>query len=532
MLAALLNVLTTLLIYSSLLLGACWVWFQWSHRDLLRAAKKIPVSYPTIPILGHAYISLFSPEEKSRRILNLTVGAMIKQGWKTICFWVGPLPLIVVGDMNDLQTLFNGQNTADKPEEYDYFVGGLESGAGPFGQHILSARGQTWKLTRKHLNPMFHPQNVQHMISVFNMNSRELVERMNEHVGLKSFDVMHYTMDLALKTICNLIYGPLVPIDIHSKPFKGLMKIVEDVPELFMKRLLRPWLRIEWIFQLLYKNERNEIQNSWKNFTEPLLKMARKQKLQKTKKDNEYVNTLSNESEELLDMLDAYPVLQQKHPEFAEAHMLGEMFALYCTGTDTVGSTTAACMLALAQYPDVQDRLYSEIISVVGLNDDITPEDLSRMPYLEQVIKETMRKFLIVPFVLRKMSKDVELSSCTLPAGSVIACNLANIHMDPEVYPNPDEFDPERFSIENSSDRKEKFSFIPFSGGPRMCIAKNYAMNLMKIQIAHVLRNFRLSTSQSIDKMKRKLIVTLVSTEGYNIRVEKRVENRTGFHSD
>ncbi|XP_054287443.1 cytochrome P450 4c21-like [Macrosteles quadrilineatus] len=531
MLAALVSVLTTLIVYFSLLFAAFWIWFQWRHRDLLRVANKLPVYLPTVPLLGHAYLTFKTPDGTARKCLGMTVGAMLNKGWKTVVMWVGPLPLIVVGDMDDLQTIFNGgQNTADKPEEYDYFVAGLKSEDGPLRQNLLSARGQTWKLTRKHLNPMFHPQNVQHMISVFNMNSRELVERMNEHVGLKSFDVMHYTMDLALKTICNLIYGPDIPIDVHSESFKGLMKVVERIPELFVKRLLKPWLRIEWIFQWLYKTQINRMQNSWRNFTEPLLKIAKEKKLQKTKKYKGADNT-SNESEELLDMLDAYSVLQQKHPEFSEADMLCEMLTLYCTGTDTVGSTTASCMLALAQFPHIQDRLYNEIISIVGLNDDITLEDLSRMPYLDQVIKETMRKFLIVPFVLRKMSKDVELKTCTLPAGSVICCNLANIHMDPKVYPNPDEFDPDRFSPENSCG-KEKFSFIPFSGGPRMCIAKNYAMNLMKIQIAHVLRNFRLSTSQSIDKMKRKLIVTLVSTEGYNIRVEKRFENRTGFHRD
>ncbi|XP_054263503.1 cytochrome P450 4c21-like isoform X2 [Macrosteles quadrilineatus] len=524
-------------LYGLLLVAGFWIWFQWSNRELLRIASKIPVALPRVPILGHALFTMQGPEEMARSILEMSTRA-IEKGLKYICFWVGPLPLIVLQDMDDISTILNGQNTSDKADEYDYFITGLDSGVGPFRKNILSSRGAVWKVTRKHMNPMFHPRNVQHMVPTFNTNSRELVERMSHHLGNGPFNVLEYTMDLGLKSICNLIFGPKVEIDVNAKGFKGLMYLVEAVPEIFIKRLLKPWLKSEFLFRLLNRSQLKGYTDKWLEFSKTPLKVCSEELKQKregrniTNINELHENLANDENKERINFFDVYSILQQNYPDFTEADLRCEIVTLYCTGTDTIGSGTASCLLALAQYQDVQERLYKEICSVVGPDDDdVTLEDLSNMPYLEMVIKETLRRFLTVPFLLRKLTKDVDLSEMTLPAGTAIVCNLSAIHMNPKLYPNPTEFDPERFAPECSAG-KEKFAYVPFSGGPRICIAKTYAMNLMKIEVIHVLRKFKLSTTQDIQKMKRKLIVTLVSTEGYNISLERRNPNKQLTEND
>ncbi|XP_054260181.1 cytochrome P450 4c21-like [Macrosteles quadrilineatus] len=429
----------------------------------------------------------------------------------------------------DLKTIINGQTTSDKADEYDFFIFGLDAGPeeGPFGKNILTARGEDWKVRRKHMNPMFHPRNVQHMVPTFNSNSRELVERMSHHLGNGPFNVLKYTMDLGLKSICNLIFGAKVEIDVKTEAFKGLKIFVEEVPELFIMRIFRPWLRSSFLLRLFHWNKVKKIGKYWWNFSQAHIQVCHEeQKLKKETSNIKDINELnkkcsSEENQERINLFDAYSLLQQNYPDFTEADLRSEIVTLYATGTDTIGTGTASCLLALAQYQDIQERLFKEISSVVGPNDDVTLEDLSKMPYLDMVVKETLRWFMIAPFILRKPTKDITLSEITVPAGCAIVCNLSAIHMNPKIHPNPRLFNPERFSPECVSG-KEKLAFIPFSVGPRNCIAKTYAIQLMKIEIVHILRKFRLFTTQDIYNMKKKLAVILVATEGYNISLEKR----------
>lgn len=146
----------------------------------------------------------------------------------------------------------------------------------------------------------------------------------------------------------------------------------------------------------------------------------------------------------------------------------------------------------LAMHPKIQDKVYQEILLNDAKDDhDLTYDTLSRLTYMEMVIKETLRHFAVGPVVGRKATANVKLSKIhnftkkknnfnlksfistekyTIPKGAQLVICSYSIHRNAK-YWGPDvlQFDPDRFSSENSM-KRHPFCYIPFSGGPRNCI--------------------------------------------------------------
>jgi cytochrome P450 family 6 len=128
----------------------------------------------------------------------------------------------------------------------------------------------------------------------------------------------------------------------------------------------------------------------------------------------------------------------------------------------------------LALNPEIQDRLREEIANGVADNDgELTYELLSEFKYLDMVINESLRKFPPAFFLTRVCRKDFKIpgTEMVIPKDTDINVNIYSIHRDPEYYPEPEKFDPERFTAENIKTRPA-CTFIPFGLGPRRCIGK------------------------------------------------------------
>lgn len=114
--------------------------------------------------------------------------------------------------------------------------------------------------------------------------------------------------------------------------------------------------------------------------------------------------------------------------------------------------------------------MYEEIVEVLGSsNDPPTYHDLQNLTYLEMCIKESLRLYPSVPFIARIASHDIQTTNgYKIPKGTQIGLQIYDLHHNPELYPNPEKFDPERFLPDNLN--RHSFAYLPFSGGPRNCI--------------------------------------------------------------
>ena len=118
----------------------------------------------------------------------------------------------------------------------------------------------------------------------------------------------------------------------------------------------------------------------------------------------------------------------------------------------------------------IQDKVYEELRDCFGDSDrPCTMEDMSQMKYMECCIKEAMRLHPSVTNIRRNIKEEVSIGGYKIPAGTTIGISIFALNHNPDLYPEPDTFKPERFQADQSAGR-HPYAFIPFSAGPRNCI--------------------------------------------------------------
>lgn len=210
--------------------------------------------------------------------------------------------------------------------------------------------------------------------------------------------------------------------------------------------------------------------------------------------------------------------------DLSDVDIKEEVDTIMFEGHDTTaaGSSFVLCLLGIHQ--DIQARVYKEIFQIFGDSDrEATFNDTMDMKYLERVIMESLRLYPPVPMIARKVNQDVQLASenYVVPAGATVVVGTFKIHRRPDIYTNPDRFDPDNFLPERTQNR-HYYSFIPFSAGPRSCVGRKYAMLKLKVLISTILRNYRIKSKLTQDDFKLQADIILKRTDGFRIELEPR----------
>ena len=173
--------------------------------------------------------------------------------------------------------------------------------------------------------------------------------------------------------------------------------------------------------------------------------------------------------------------------QLTEDEILGHMGVFFAAGHETSANTLTWTLLLLAQHPQVAADLLDEVEGVLH-GDPPTVEQLQRLPLLDRVVKESMRVLPSAPWNWRVLSQPTEFGGYTLPAGTEIFVSIYHTHHMPDLYPQPEVFDPGRWEHIAPS----IFEYQPFSAGPRMCIGASFAIMEIKIILAMLLQRYRL----------------------------------------
>ncbi|KAK3101165.1 hypothetical protein FSP39_001444 [Pinctada imbricata] len=176
--------------------------------------------------------------------------------------------------------------------------------------------------------------------------------------------------------------------------------------------------------------------------------------------------------------------------------IIGQAFLFFIAGYETTASLLRFTAYELAIHQDVQEKVVKEINDKLG-DEEPNYENINKLQYLEQVLFETLRLFPPLSRLNRAVSEDISIKGMTFPKGSAVFIPVTRIHHDPEFYPNPEEFNPERF--EDSKSVQNKFIFMPFGLGPRMCIGMRLALVEAKIALVHVLRRIKFDKSPNTE---------------------------------
>lgn len=224
------------------------------------------------------------------------------------------------------------------------------------------------------------------------------------------------------------------------------------------------------------------------------------------------------------------PVTKQK--QLTETEIVAQCIIFFIAGFETTASTITYTLFELANNPDIQDKLYNELQRALAERfDDHDVSDsneyfetvMNKIPYLEAVIKETLRKYPPVLSLSRLVSKQgYKLGSLTLDKGQLIQVNSFAVHYDPEFYPDPEAYKPERFMPENK-DKLNPYAYIPFGVGPRNCIGMRFAYQEIKLCLAKIVRRYRVSASLNTPaKLSFRKGIPLLMPENTLINIERR----------
>ncbi|XP_023222837.1 cytochrome P450 4C1-like [Centruroides sculpturatus] len=221
--------------------------------------------------------------------------------------------------------------------------------------------------------------------------------------------------------------------------------------------------------------------------------------------------------------IDSLLDLHVKQGLISEEDVIRDMGATIFGGYDTTAHTMSWTLYFLGRFHEIQEKVYLELQEVFkdDMNRDITIDDLTKMTYLECVIKESMRIYPPFPLIARKTPLEMKIGNYVLPANSTLVISIYGIHHNPSVYENPEVFDPDRFLPEKYRNL-HPYAFLPFSAGPRNCLGSKLAMITMKMVLANVLRNFKVYSLDPQDKICISYAIMLTPISGIRMCVEKR----------
>lgn len=174
----------------------------------------------------------------------------------------------------------------------------------------------------------------------------------------------------------------------------------------------------------------------------------------------------------------------------SDQQLRDEVLTLLLAGHETTAAALTWTYYLLAQHPEVECRLHTELDTVLG-GQLPTVEDLDSLPYTRMVIQETMRLYPPAFGFTRFAIAPDDIGGYHLPANSVVFLSAYCTHRHPAFWQEPDVFDPERFTPERSAGRP-RFAYFPFGGGPRQCIGNAFAMMEAQLVLATVAQRYSL----------------------------------------
>lgn len=189
----------------------------------------------------------------------------------------------------------------------------------------------------------------------------------------------------------------------------------------------------------------------------------------------------------------------KKHRNFTNDEITSQALIFFVAGFETVSTAMSFGSYELACNRDVQDKLREEIRKTYKeTNGKLTYDALLKMKYMDMVVSEILRKWPPVPGMDRVCTKPYTIEPVLpdekpvpLKPGDVLWLPMQGVHRDPNNYPNPDKFDPERFSDENKVNIRP-YTYIPFGSGPRNCIGSRLALLEMKTLLYNLLLSFEI----------------------------------------
>ncbi|XP_054739252.1 probable cytochrome P450 6a21 [Anastrepha obliqua] len=389
----------------------------------------------------------------------------------------------------------------------------------PLTGHLFLLDGQKWRVMRNKLSPTFTSGQMRFMFPTILKVAEQFVETMNSELERNNVieikDIMaRFTTDVigscAFGIECNSLKNPdaifrkmgrrIFTERRHSNLVNGLLQVMPNLARIFHIRLIPDEITdffLKIVREAVDYREKNNVQR--KDFLNILMELNKGKLKFDAKTDGKGLTV---------------------------EQMTAQTFVFFVAGFETSSTTLSFIFYELAQNQAIQQRLREEIVNTIEKHgNELTYECINSMSYLKQVIAETLRKYPILPHLQRKALDDyvvLDHPNYVIEKDTTVFIPVFAMQHNPEIYPEPEKFDPDRFSSEEMQAR-DSINWLPFGDGPRNCIGMRFGQMQMRVALVYLLRNFEFTTCQLTEiplQMDRNQFLTN-SKDGIHLKVQR-----------
>ncbi|XP_053667647.1 probable cytochrome P450 4d14 [Anopheles marshallii] len=480
-------------------------------RNRRRAAallKQLPHfrTLPSVPLVGSAYLFLHTTSDG---VLRTMVDCHNRYGKNLVMQELCNEFKLLTSDPRVIEQVIQAK-TIIKPNFYRFLQSWI-------GISSVLTSGTHWTTRRKVINPAFHLKMLQDFLGTMITQTDILVVKLAPLVGDRDINIYEPVQYCAMDIICETAMG--VRLECQSNPKVQFVKATEAMIDLVYKRVFNPLLTNDTVYACTNAGRRHrDALQVIHQFTDSVIR-------ERVKRIKDAPARASRDEENrtckmtFLDLL-----LENRHDgeePLTDNDIRGEVDTFMFAGHETISSCVSFALYYLSRNPDCQQRLYEEIVASYGTGEigsaDLTYSSLVDLKYAELVIKETLRLNPSVPMIGRLSAGDMVIDGVTIPAGTEVMLNIYVMQNDPDCYPDPHQFRPERFAEE-----PQPFTYLPFSTGIRSCIGQRFAMLEMKTMLVKLLSRYRLLPCEEENALQVKADLTLKPFRGAFVKIVER----------
>ncbi|XP_053205065.1 cytochrome P450 4c21-like [Panonychus citri] len=416
-------------------------------------------------------------------------------------FWLGWWPMVVINDHKCVEELISYSAIISKPPFYKFM--GLKDG-------LITSTGEKWKMRRKMIEPFFVSKQQKRFAltidEVFDLLVNE-DDFCNQGKYLTLCHKVHLaTADIIMKVTADL------PIDSEKERKLDSVEAIDLMERSTIVRLCNPFLWSDRIFNMTrFGKKCTKMANLGYEFIEIAI--------------NNNLDHNSNDIDDqsgLFSPFNLVNILNSHKGKIDSSGISEEILTTVAAGHETTATALKWTLFILGNRIDIQEKLYQEISSIFddkeSVNDIVKIKDCE---YLDKCLKESMRLYPPVPFIGRELDEPIEINGYYLPKGPTTMINILSIHRDPRIYPNPTEYDPERFDPSNLPNIP-KGAYIPFGVMPRNCIGYRFALIEMKIFLIHLIRRYEIFSAKKLEDVSFTMDTSLKPSFPLEIMLRKR----------
>lgn len=333
------------------------------------------------------------------------------------------------------------------------------------GNGLVATEGETHRYNRKLMQPAFHPKRLETYLDIMVSQTQRMLDRWEEHDQV----ILDQEMpELTLKLVCQATLSA----DVSDKTSR-VAEAMADFQDVLAIETRLPLPIPDWLPIPRKRRMKKSVQ---------ALNSVIKDIIEERRKSNE-------DHGDLLSMM-MMAVAEDDGGKFDDQQVHDEAVTLLIAGHETTASVLTWAPYLLAKHPEVEAKLHQELDEVLGGRIP-TLADLSRLTYLEQVIKETLRLYPPGWIFGRTPLEPVEVGPYTLQKGDLVFLCPYVTHRDERYYEDPEAFKPERFTADFEKSLP-RMAYFPFSGGIHVCLGQHFAMMETKVVLSMVLQQYRL----------------------------------------